>query len=280
MSQGPRRVRQPSLQTQIDWGSPLARGLQLRLVPRFGATVFDQVTSTSSSGTVTSASPSNGYSALGYGHRVAAGGAIWNSPRNLNSTAFSIFARMMFSSTTGGFAGFLTWGSQDGATAIAGLQLNGSSATVVFTGSGQLGMGSSMISTTPINFGFTYNAGAVSIWRNGQKVSTGSVTAITIPTAQRFVFGGARLADATNVSTGNIEFVCYWNRVLSDTEFMLLNANPWAMMKVSPLRRMQPAIYVAPTGTWKTTLGLASGSTKTVEGLARASIKRIQGLTP
>lgn len=196
---------------------------------------------------MTSSAPTNGYSGLGFGHRVSSGGAIWNSPRNLNSTAFSIFARLMFTASTGSFAGYLTFGSQDGATAIAGLQLNGSSAVVVFTGSGQLGMGSSVISTIPINYGFTYNAGAVAIWRNGIKVNTGTVTAITMPSAQRFVFGGARLADATNVSTGTIDSVSYWNRVLSDEEFVLLNTNPWAMIKTQPLRRTQPAIVAAAT---------------------------------
>lgn len=39
-------------------------------------------------------------------------------------------------------------------------------------------------------------------------------------------------------------------------------------------------IPFASTGTWKTTLALASGSTKTVLGLATASIKTFQGLTP
>lgn len=46
-----------------------------------------------------------------------------------------------------------------------------------------------------------------------------------------------------------------------------------------------PGLYIGGyrsvlSGTWKTTLGLATASHKTVVGLARASIKTFQGLTP
>ena len=111
----------------------------------------------------------------------------------------------------------------------------------------------------------TYNGTTVEIFKNGSSVGTGTPT-LNTAASSTFTIGHDNGTWAGGGSSGNIDELGVWSRVLSGTEISDLYNGGAGLA------------YPFTTTSIKTINGLAIASVKTVNGLSTASVKTVNGL--
>lgn len=219
---------QPQGWAEIDWSSPLARGLSLSLVP--SVSLLDQVTGEQwvTFGTAPKLNPAR----LGIAgdSSAAFGGYRLQPSKNVSTAAQSMMFVGEFLSKSGNYAGLMAVTNATGSSnsftfqdAAAGVFALGQDTTLSATSlSSSVAFGPSVI----IAVG---GDGPASAYKDGAVILASGGGVPTTKTDSRIIVMGERQASASFSVKGRVYLFAHWTRRLLDTEIAALSANPWQL---------------------------------------------------